>query len=191
MPTTEIAIEVTGLMHRYRKASRLALDGLSFTVRRGEIVGLLGPNGAGKTTTLHAVLGLLEPSGGAVRVFGQSPIAGRVRVLPIRPGAIAGANNDYAGAAGATYLTLTSGAAASLTGLVAGGDGDMLIVLNGNAVGGGAITLNNENAGSAAANRFHTAAGVDLVLGGRTTVQFIYDATIARWMQTTAALVTS
>jgi len=45
-----------------------ALDEVSFTVERGEIVGLLGPNGAGKTTTINMILGVLEPTGGRVAI---------------------------------------------------------------------------------------------------------------------------
>jgi ABC-2 type transport system ATP-binding protein len=45
-----------------------AVDGVSFTVRRGEVVGVLGPNGAGKTTTIKSILGLVVPSGGRVAV---------------------------------------------------------------------------------------------------------------------------
>jgi ABC-2 type transport system ATP-binding protein len=44
-------------------------------------VGLLGPNGAGKTTTLHAILGLLQPTAGVVRVFGRCPFRHRTQVL--------------------------------------------------------------------------------------------------------------
>ena len=77
----EPAIEIRELTHRYDRAERPAVDALSFALGRGEIVGLLGPNGAGKTTTLHAVLGLLEPSGGEVRIFGHSPIRARTAVL--------------------------------------------------------------------------------------------------------------
>ncbi len=47
------------------------LTGVDFTIRAGEFVGLLGPNGAGKTTLLRVVLGLLEPSAGAIQVLGQ------------------------------------------------------------------------------------------------------------------------
>src|SRR6202166_3978142 len=50
--------------------SMVALDGLSFTVRPGEIVGLLGPNGAGKTTTINMILGVLEPTSGAIYIHG-------------------------------------------------------------------------------------------------------------------------
>jgi ABC-2 type transport system ATP-binding protein len=65
-----------------------AVRGVSFEVRSGEIFGLLGPNGAGKTTTIKAVLGLIFPNRGTVRLFGQ-PVgpAGlrRVGYLPENP----------------------------------------------------------------------------------------------------------
>ncbi|OGW83229.1 MAG: ABC transporter ATP-binding protein [Omnitrophica bacterium RIFCSPHIGHO2_02_FULL_51_18] len=51
-----------------------ALDNLSLTLKRGEILGLLGPNGAGKTTAIHIFLGLLTPTSGEVSVFGLSPL---------------------------------------------------------------------------------------------------------------------
>ncbi len=59
----------------------VAVDGISFTVRRNEIVGLLGPNGAGKTTTINMVLGVLEPSSGSIRIEGAEVAAGRSRAL--------------------------------------------------------------------------------------------------------------
>ena len=49
-----------------------AVRGLSLSVGRGEIVGLIGPNGAGKSTTLHAIMGLVRPSGGNIRLSGRS-----------------------------------------------------------------------------------------------------------------------
>jgi len=49
----------------------VALSGVSFTVRKGEVFGLLGPNGAGKTTTLKTVLGLIFPTKGEARLFGK------------------------------------------------------------------------------------------------------------------------
>jgi ABC-2 type transport system ATP-binding protein len=48
----------------------VAVDGVSFEVRPGEIVGLVGPNGAGKTTTISMILGVLQPSAGEVRIDG-------------------------------------------------------------------------------------------------------------------------
>jgi ABC-2 type transport system ATP-binding protein len=50
-----------------------AVDGVSFTIQAGEMVGFLGPNGAGKTTTLKMLAGLLHPSGGVVQVAGFTP----------------------------------------------------------------------------------------------------------------------
>ena len=50
-----------------------AVDGLSFTVNRGEIVALLGPNGAGKTTFIDIALGLQEADSGSVQLFGGTP----------------------------------------------------------------------------------------------------------------------
>ena len=59
-----------------------AVDGLSLQVRRGEVFGLLGPNGSGKSTTIKMILGLLDPSGGTVGLFGKSPrsVAARKRL---------------------------------------------------------------------------------------------------------------
>jgi ABC-type multidrug transport system ATPase subunit len=55
-----------------RYGDRLAADGVSMTVRRGEVYGFLGPNGAGKTTTLRMVLGLIRPTSGSAQVLGSS-----------------------------------------------------------------------------------------------------------------------
>ena len=67
-------LELDGLEVRHGAVH--AVRGLSLTVDRGEIVGLIGPNGAGKSSTLHAVMGVVPPSGGDVRLNGRS-IAGR------------------------------------------------------------------------------------------------------------------
>ena len=74
MNTNEAAIEVSNLVKVFEKRGSLpvrALDGISFTVRRGEIFGLLGPNGAGKTTTIRILTTLLKPTGGRAMVGGR------------------------------------------------------------------------------------------------------------------------
>ncbi len=63
-----LAIEVRGLTRRYGEL--VALDGVSFEVRRGEIFGVLGPNGAGKTTLLDTLEGLAPPQAGSAHVLG-------------------------------------------------------------------------------------------------------------------------
>ncbi|RSK34389.1 ABC transporter ATP-binding protein [Bhargavaea beijingensis] len=50
-----------------------AVDGVSFSVVRGEVAAILGPNGAGKSTTMHMLLGLLKPDGGSAELFGNAP----------------------------------------------------------------------------------------------------------------------
>ncbi len=72
---TEIVLEVERLTKRFGAAT--AVDALSFSVARGQTVGLLGANGAGKTTTMAMILGLLLPSAGRVRLFGE--VLGRAR----------------------------------------------------------------------------------------------------------------
>lgn len=54
-----------------RKQKVLAVDALSFEVRQGEVYGLLGPNGSGKSTTLKVLLGLVTPTRGACKIFGE------------------------------------------------------------------------------------------------------------------------
>jgi ABC-2 type transport system ATP-binding protein len=70
-------LRVTGLSKVYRDPMTLrpftAVDGVSFTLGRGEIFGLLGPNGAGKTTTIKMILGMARPTAGAVLLDGRDP----------------------------------------------------------------------------------------------------------------------
>jgi ABC-2 type transport system ATP-binding protein len=75
LPDLKSAVCVSELVKRF--AHTTALAGISFELRRGEVLGLLGPNGAGKTTTLHILLGLVEPTSGGVRLLGADPFADR------------------------------------------------------------------------------------------------------------------
>ncbi|WP_309062969.1 ATP-binding cassette domain-containing protein [Streptomyces sp.] len=69
----------TGFLKRERRRVR-AVDSLSFTVARGEMVGYIGPNGAGKSTTIKMLTGILTPSGGRLRVAGIDPSRERTRL---------------------------------------------------------------------------------------------------------------
>jgi iron(III) transport system ATP-binding protein len=67
---SDARIEIADLVVRYGDA--VAVDGISFTVARGEHVTLLGPSGCGKTTTLRAIAGLEQPTSGAIRIDGRA-----------------------------------------------------------------------------------------------------------------------
>jgi ABC-2 type transport system ATP-binding protein len=66
---SDATIDVAGLRKRF--GSTLALDGMSFTVRPGQVTGFVGPNGAGKSTTLRVILGLDAPGAGHALIGGQ------------------------------------------------------------------------------------------------------------------------
>ncbi len=74
-------LSVVDLRKLYGNA--VAVDGISFEVRRNEIVGLLGPNGAGKTTTINMVLGVLEPSAGRLLIEGIDIAEQRTQALEL------------------------------------------------------------------------------------------------------------
>ena len=63
------ALEVTDLRKRY--GALQAVDGVSFSVHRGEVFGILGPNGAGKTTTVECIEGLRQPDSGHIVLLGE------------------------------------------------------------------------------------------------------------------------
>lgn len=71
MNDDDAIVQVDHVTRRF--GSTVALDDVSLTVRRGELLGLLGPNGAGKTTLLSLVNGLRSPDAGVVRLFGGDP----------------------------------------------------------------------------------------------------------------------
>lgn len=63
-------IQVENLFKHYAQVK--AVDGLSFTVERGELFGLLGPNGAGKTTTIRMMMDIIKPDRGSIQLLGQT-----------------------------------------------------------------------------------------------------------------------
>jgi ABC-2 type transport system ATP-binding protein len=76
-------VKVESLRKTY--GATVAVDGVSFEVREGEIFGMVGPNGAGKTTTIECLEGLRKPDAGTVRVLGVDPQA-EGRALRLRLG---------------------------------------------------------------------------------------------------------
>ena len=68
---TSPAVTFEGVGHDYGRT--VALDAFGLSVAPGEVVAVLGPNGAGKTTAMHALMGLLEPKRGRVRLMGRDP----------------------------------------------------------------------------------------------------------------------
>jgi ABC-2 type transport system ATP-binding protein len=71
----DFLVQVENLSKTYKDGYR-AVDGLSFTVSRGQVVGLLGPNGAGKTTTLRMLMGLIFPTEGSIYMDGKAVYPG-------------------------------------------------------------------------------------------------------------------
>jgi len=79
MSDPDIILSVRDLRKQY--SATVAVDSVTFDVRRNEIVGLLGPNGAGKTTTINMILGVLEPSAGEIEIEGIALAKQRSRAL--------------------------------------------------------------------------------------------------------------
>lgn len=73
------AVDVRNLTKRFGEFT--AVDGISFSIRPGEILGLLGPNGAGKTTTIQMLLGLITPTSGSIHMFGLDLARHREAIL--------------------------------------------------------------------------------------------------------------
>jgi ABC-2 type transport system ATP-binding protein len=71
----DVPLVIEGLSKRY-PGGVTAVDDLSFRVEAGQVLGLLGPNGAGKTTSLRMLMGLIQPTGGNIRVFGHKVYSG-------------------------------------------------------------------------------------------------------------------
>jgi len=82
----DIMIEARGLSKYYGKF--VAVEDLTFSIKKGEVVAFLGPNGAGKSTTMKMLTGFLAPSSGSAKVCGmevagnRAPVANRIGYLP-------------------------------------------------------------------------------------------------------------
>jgi len=79
MTMSSPVLQVTDLSKRFGDFP--AVDGISFSIKPGEILGLLGPNGAGKTTTIQMLLGLVTPTAGSIRMFGMDLATHREAIL--------------------------------------------------------------------------------------------------------------
>jgi ABC-2 type transport system ATP-binding protein len=81
------AVEVDGLVKRYPKSPGNAVDGVTFSVQRGEVFGLLGPNGAGKTTTIGILTTRVRRTAGVARVGGidvtRDPVRARTQLAVV------------------------------------------------------------------------------------------------------------
>jgi ABC-2 type transport system ATP-binding protein len=75
---TEVAVTVQDLVKKYGRL--VAVNGVSFFIREGEIFGIIGPNGAGKTTTVECISGLRAPDAGSISVYGISPQKDRNKI---------------------------------------------------------------------------------------------------------------
>ena len=101
-----MSIEVTHLLKQYD--GQKAVDDISFSVKKGEIVGFLGPNGAGKSTTMKMLTGYLVPDSGIARICGEditkNPIAVKRKI-----GYLAESNPLYTDLYVKEYLSLIAG----------------------------------------------------------------------------------
>lgn len=79
MSKNTLILEVKNLVKKFGNFT--AVDGISFSVKEGEILGFLGPNGAGKSTTINCLLGVVEKDNGEVKMFGKDVSKNRTTVM--------------------------------------------------------------------------------------------------------------
>lgn len=72
-------LEVKNLVKKFGKFT--AVDGISFDLKEGEILGFLGPNGAGKSTTINCLLGIIKPEEGQIKIFGKDLFRHRSEIM--------------------------------------------------------------------------------------------------------------
>ncbi|GAA3517200.1 ABC transporter ATP-binding protein [Corynebacterium pilbarense] len=99
------ALVVDSVVKRF--GEKTAVDGLSFTARRGELLALLGPNGAGKTTTIEMCEGFTKPTSGSIRVLGIDPVTQPQKVRD-RIGIMLQGGGSYAGVSVEEMLNLAA-----------------------------------------------------------------------------------
>jgi len=95
---TDNVLEIEGLckvFRRGKKATVTAVDDMSLSIQRGQLVGLLGPNGAGKTTTIKCVLGLVRPTKGTMRICGYDVETEYRHAIEHTSAVLEGARNTY------------------------------------------------------------------------------------------------
>lgn len=88
----DYVLEVKSVTRKFKQF--VAVDGLSFDVKRGELFGMLGPNGAGKTTTINLITGMLKLNNGSIQVLGLDPKT-HVREIRKRIGLVPQETNVY------------------------------------------------------------------------------------------------